>query len=106
MFFINFCFLSTLLKSRYDTSVKINTNNYKLNHGIDMRYPNSTDFNDTINIKIANNFFKMNLLNKLEDNKISNFEKIKLIDQSHIFDYNYSSNIMAGGLLDDFNFNF
>jgi HKD family nuclease len=109
MLFLNYCFLSFFFKSRLDTSLMLNTNfssslDYESNSGIDMRYPNSTDFDEQLNKKILTNFLKMNLLKNLEDKKISDFDKIKLIDKSYIFDYNYTFNIFAGGLLDDFNF--
>ena len=127
MFFLNFCFLSILFKSKYQTDLKLDNNisensfdkneltnilnnntnfDYRINHGIDMRYKNYTDFDINLNLKLKNYFRKMQILKTLENSNISELDKIKIINDNDIFNYNYSSNINAGGLMNDFDFNF
>lgn len=116
MFITNFCFLTLLSKSRQQTSLnldninKVNYNltSYKVNYnqGIDMRYPNSTDFDDLLNLKIYENYQKFDLLKKLESTKVSELDKLKFIEQSNMINPSFAPNITAGGLFDDFYFNF
>ena len=86
----------------------MNTNNIfskleKNDCGMDMRYSEE----QTINLeKININLQKKKILKKLEDGDISIYEKILLIKDNHILEDSYSYNISAGGLMDDFNYNF
>lgn len=127
MFFLNFCFLSILFKSKYQIDLKLDNNisensfdkneltnilnnntnfDYRINHGIDMRYKNHTDFDINLNLKLKDYFRKMQILKTLENSNISELDKITIINDNDIFNYNYSSNINAGGLMNDFDFNF
>lgn len=101
MFIINFCFLTIF--SKFRNQIILNSKN---NSGIDMRYPESTDFNKTLNFKINQNYYKYNLLKKLESNKISELNKLELLKNSPLIESDMYPNITAGGLFDDFNFNF
>lgn len=117
MFITNFCFLAIFYKYRQNTHLNLNTNN-KINYnfddintstknsGLDQRYNNSTDFNQTLNYKIKENILKLSLLSKLKDNQTSEIDKIKLIEDSKLFDNNIMVNISSGGLMDDYNFFF
>ena len=55
--------------------------------------------------RISIHFKKQNLLFLLENNELSIFEKIDLIDKYDTLSVNISSNIFNGGLLDDWEFN-
>ena len=74
------------------------------NSGLDMRYIKNTTQLEDENININKHFHNMNLLNILSSNKIHNYTKIELIKQNDILKYSMALNILAGGLLDDFNF--
>jgi hypothetical protein len=54
--------------------------------------------------KITMNYEKYKLLKKLESNSIPLHEKIKFIEQNYLFDEQLSLNLLAGGLLEDWNF--
>jgi hypothetical protein len=54
--------------------------------------------------EIIMNYEKYKLLKKLESNSISLYEKIKFIEENYLFDEQVSSNLIAGGLLEDWNF--
>ena len=55
--------------------------------------------------RISIHFKKQNLLFLLENNDLSIFEKIDLIEKYDTLSVNVSSNIFNGGLLDDWEFN-
>lgn len=107
MFITNFCFLTLLSKSRQQISLNLdNINKINYNQGIDMKNPNSTDFDYQLNLKIYENYQKFDLLKKLESTNLSELDKLKFIEQSNMFNTNFAHNITAGGLFDDFYFNF
>ena len=64
---------------------------------------NSNDFNITQFHKINTCFEKQKILKKLESN-ISIHDKINIIKDNYIFNNTLGTNITAGGLLNDFNF--
>ena len=74
------------------------------NSGLDMRYIENTSQLEDEYININKHFHNMILLNTLSSNKIHNYTKIELIKQNDILKDSVSPNILAGGLLDDFNF--
>jgi len=80
-------------------------NNFKEN-GIDHRFKKTTDFDSTSNIKIMNNINNKNLIDKLENNDTSIFDKLKIVSDHNILNDSMSYNIYAGGLLNDYYFNF
>lgn len=90
-----------------------NINDYELfiqqksdssNSGLDMRYIENTTHLEDEYININKHFHNMILLNTLSSNKIHNYTKIELINQNDILKDSVAPNILAGGLLDDFNF--
>ena len=107
MFITNFCFLTLLSKSRQQTGLNLdNINKVNYNQGIDMRNPNSTDFDYQLNFKIYEYYHKFDLLKKLESTNLSELDKLKFIEQSNMFNTNFAPNITEGGIFDDFYFNF
>jgi len=54
--------------------------------------------------QIYYNHEKYKLLKSLESNEFSVYEKIQFIEQNYLFDEQLSSNLLAGGLLEDWNF--
>ena len=54
--------------------------------GYDERYKNSSNLEELFKIKV--NFYKKNLLNKLESSKISVYEKLKIIEDNEILKQN------------------
>jgi len=69
-------------------------------NGIDERYPtnDSNCEDDFIIAKISELLRKKELLNILQDEKVSTFYKLELLKDNSI----YSMNLNAGGLMDDF----
>ena len=55
--------------------------------------------------RISVNFKKQKLLFLLENDNVSTFEKVKLIENFNILNESYDVNILSGGLLDDWEFN-
>ena len=103
----------SFLNDMDDMNITNNINDYGLfiqkkpiysNSGLDMRYIENTTQLEDENININKHFHNMNLLNILYSNKIHNYTKIELIKQNDILKYSMAPNILAGGLLDDFNF--
>lgn len=83
--------------------VSPNLYNSKKNHGYDERFPlNNTNSSKTELHKIANYFDKKRLLDILENENVSLFTKILLLNDNSI----KSTNIFAGGLMNDFDFDF
>ena len=71
--------------------------------GIDERPNIYNDLNEELT-QINLNMLKKNVFDTLINPDINIFHKIELINKYDIFKTNYSINIYAGGLLDDFNF--
>lgn len=83
------------------TNNLISDNNYKLGYDF-----TKNEYNEEESIyKINENFKNKKLLTILESNQISLEDKLKLIDDYDILEKKYID-IKAGGLLDDFNFDF
>jgi hypothetical protein len=73
--------------------------------GYDSRYDNNTNYEDVFNV--AKNYELDKLLKKLESKNINNLEKMNILEEySFIFNHSMAPNITAGGLLDDYNFEF
>ena len=73
--------------------------------GYDFRYDNKTN-NDQL-LTIHKNYQIKKLLDKLESNDINQIEKMNILDEySFLFNQTMAPNILNGGLLDDFNFEF
>ena len=77
----------------------------KINTGIDMRFPNTSESNVESLMILSNNLQRLVLLNKLTNQNKTNMEKIQLIDNSYVLNINssYVTTLHAGGLMDDFN---
>ena len=83
------------------TNNLINDNNYKLGYDF-----TKNEYNEEESIyKINDNFKNKKLLTILESTQIGLEDKLKLIDDYDILEKKYID-IKAGGLLDDFNFDF
>lgn len=54
--------------------------------------------------QIKINYEKFKLLKSLESNEFSVYDKIQLLKNNYLFDEQVSSNLLAGGLLEDWNF--
>ena len=73
--------------------------------GMDMRYPNETSLNETQLINFCKHLHIQTLLMTLEDNHESEQRKMNLLEEnSFLFDESVATNMLAGGLMDDFNF--
>ena len=81
-------------------------------NGCDNRFPtseNSIDDGQIIISKLGKYFLYKNLLKTLENDKVSIQDKVKIIEDNNIPHLNksnskYATNLLAGGLVDDFNF--
>lgn len=78
------------------------SNNTELISGTDLRFKNTTDLNHNEIYKIKTFFEKMYLLELLNNEKISIFEKIDLLDDKSI----KPTDITAGGLYKNTDFEF
>ena len=108
---------STILKYRYEKTL------INLHNGYDERYPLS-ESNNTANInelvfsnddqilleKIGKYFIYKDFLKTLENNKVSIQEKLRIIEENNLMrasdSYVQTANLLAGGLMNDFNFEF
>ena len=100
---------SPLLKYKFDRIEK------NICSGCDNRYPlkenyNTTSFEDEILItKIRQYFIYKDFLKTLENDKISILAKLRIIENNNLLNLNdntpskYTTNLLAGGLMDDFN---
>lgn len=70
--------------------------------GLDERFP-LEDPNDKI-YQISNNINKNNLLDKLNSNSVNINEKLNLIQKYNVLNYTVGTNILKGGLLNDWEF--
>ncbi len=83
----------------------LNNNNYTYNTGIDYRYPIHSDNDiDELIEQININYHKKRVLDTLISPNIATLQKIDIIKKYDIFDNKMGTNILAGGLMDDFNF--
>ena len=75
--------------------------------GYDMRNITVKNEEDEL-ITIAENFEKQYILKQLNNSGLSTITKLQIIDNNnHLFeDIDFAPNILSGGLLDDFNFEF
>lgn len=77
----------------------------KSTSGFDMRYSNESSLNETQLINFNKHLHIQNLLITLEDNHNNEQRKMNLLEEnSFLFDECMGNNILAGGLMDDFNF--
>jgi len=73
--------------------------------GNDMRYNETSDLDLEMIDKIRMYNHKLKVLQRLEDNKVSIFDKIGLIEKEDVDDFCMRSpNITRGGLFDDWDF--
>ena len=104
--------LGTKILYNRETSTPVNKINgldvvdLKSTSGFDMRYTNVTSTeNESQLANIKKNFFIQNILKTLEDDYESESRKISLLEEnSFLFDESMTTNMLAGGLLDDYNF--
>jgi len=74
--------------------------------GCDNRFNVTSDV-DYEKLRLINiSYVKQNLLHALEDSKVSTCEKIKIIENSDMFNYNIKPNIECGDLYKDWDFTF
>jgi len=71
-------------------------------NGLDERFP-LEDPNDKI-YQISTNINKKNLLDKLNSNSVNINEKLNLIQKYNVLNYTVGTNILKGGLLNDWEF--
>jgi hypothetical protein len=108
---------SPILKYRYEKTL------ISVHNGYDERYPLS-ESNNTANIninefdfsnddqilleKIGKYFIYKDFLKTLENNKVSIQEKLRIIEENNLMQpsdsYVQTANLLAGGLMNDFNF--
>jgi hypothetical protein len=78
-----------------------------LRAGKDERYNETSDLDLELLDKIKMYNHKLKVLQRLEDDKVSIFDKIELIENEDIDDfYMRSPNITSGGLFDDWDWDF
>jgi len=74
--------------------------------GFDCRYSlNITKESEEELFKIKKYLELNKILNSLESSKISEIEKLNIIDYNYILDQDTIVNLTSGGLMDDWNFN-
>ena len=89
--------------------VKSNKNYYS---GCDQRYSieNNTELNDNFKARFAKNLEYVYVLYMLNDEQISMYSKLKLLENYKLFDFlnhkNMHHNISAGGLFTTWDFDF
>lgn len=71
--------------------------------GVDMRNPILCDLNGETLYNIGVNMKKNKILKTLEDDEVGMPRKLKLIEKMDLFDVSMKNNLLAGGLLDDWN---
>ena len=75
--------------------------------GKDMRYNESSDLDLAMLDKIKMYNHKLQVLRRLEDNKVSIFDKVGLIENEEIINFfTRAPNITRGGLFDDWDWDF
>jgi len=74
--------------------------------GYDNRFNSTIDLDDEKIRSICESYIKFDLLKKLEDPKVSAYEKIKMIEKNYLFDNSIIPNIENGDLYKDWNFVF
>ena len=93
------------LKSFHDFNNFLNMS-YLYKSGFDMRYIENTTRLEMEEFLIKKHFYNKDLLNKLTSTLISQKEKLDIIKKEDILSDQFTPNILSGGLLDDFNFDF
>lgn len=87
-----------------DMEHKLFSDDGKDHQGVDMRNPALSDLDIEELYDIGVNMKKKSLLNTLEDDKVGLPRKIKMIEDFGVFDSSMKSDVRAGGLLDDWDF--
>ena len=109
MLFHFFCFLipSQLLNKMKGISLK-NKFDENIDDGYDFRYEKNVDIDYTLWNKFHTKFLKNEILINIVDKDISSFEKLNSIEYNLDLIFNktspYLHNLLAGGLLKDFDF--
>jgi len=81
-----------------------NMNDYSYKKGYNEAYFNHPDDSREKLEKIYINYEKYKLLKTLESNNLSVYDKIELIKKNDLLKKQSSPNLLAGGLLEDWNF--
>jgi hypothetical protein len=88
---------------KYDIKDGLFADDGKDYQGVDMRNPILSDLNGEEIYNIGVNMKKNKILKTLEDDEVGMPRKLKLIEKMDLLDVSMKSNLLAGGLLDDWN---
>ena len=111
---MNFIILLFFLVTNPILKYKFDKKENDLYNGHDNRFPTTTensiaDNDQIVMAKIGKYYLYKNLLKTLENERVSIQDKLQIIEDNNIprLDYcnsKYATNLLAGGLLDDFKF--